>query len=71
MKFRDAVAKNQDEIQKRDRELSKPVLERIRKATQKIVQEKGFAAIIELSPSVIAYNPDADVTSLVIKKVEE
>ncbi len=71
LKYRDVVGKSQVEIQKKERELTAPILEKMRKVIGKIAKEKGYSIVLENSQMVLFSTPDADVTSDVIQAFDK
>jgi outer membrane protein len=72
MKFQKVVAENQVEIQKKERELVEPILEKMRKVIAKVALEKGFNLIFERQgPNILFATADVDVTDDVIKSFEK
>jgi outer membrane protein len=71
MKYREVVNKSQADIQDRMRELQGPILDKMKTILQKIQKEKGYTAILELNPGVLAIAADADITDEVIKSFDK
>jgi outer membrane protein len=71
MKYRDVVGKSQVEIQKKERELTAPILEKMKKIIEKVAKEKSYAMVIENSQMVLYAVPEADLTAEVIKAYEK
>lgn len=71
LKYRDVVGKSQVEIQKKERELTAPILEKMRKVIAKISKEKGYTLVLENSQMVLFSAPEADLTEDVIKAFEK
>ena len=71
MKYRDVVGKSQLEIQKKERDLTAPILEKMKKVIGKVAKEKSFAVVLENSQAVLYATPEADVTEDVIKAFEK
>ena len=72
MKFQKVVAENQMEIQKKEKELLEPILEKMKKAIEKVAKEKDFAIVIEKQGQNILYaNKESDLTDDVVKAVEK
>lgn len=71
MKYRDVVTKSQTEIQKKDRELTQPILEKMRKVIEGLAKDKGYALILESSPMILYADKGADLTDDVIKAFEK
>ncbi|MEN0059000.1 MAG: OmpH family outer membrane protein [Bdellovibrio sp.] len=71
LKYRDVVGKSQLEIQKKERELTAPILEKMKKVIAKIAKEKGYSLVLENSQMVLYSTPEADLTDEVIKAFEK
>lgn len=71
LKYRDVVGKSQIEIQKKERELTAPILEKMKKTIAKLAKEKGYTMVIENSQMVLYATPDADLTDEVVKAFEK
>jgi len=70
MKYRDVVGKSQIEIQKKERDLTAPILEKMKKTIEKVAKEKGYSMILENSQMVLFATSDADLTDAVVKAYE-
>jgi outer membrane protein len=70
LKFREAVSQSQFEIQKKQQDLTTPILEKIRKTVAKIAKEKGYTMVAESGTGILYSEPNADLTSEVIKSFE-
>ncbi|UOF02413.1 OmpH family outer membrane protein [Bdellovibrio bacteriovorus] len=70
LRYRDVVGKSQLEIQKKERELTAPILEKMKKVIAKLAKDKGYTMVIENSQMVLYATPDADLTEQVIKAYE-
>lgn len=71
MKYRDVVGKSQLEIQKKERDLTAPILDKMKKTIEKVAKEKGYSMILENSQMVLFATADADLTDEVIKAYEK
>lgn len=71
LKYRDVVGKSQLEIQKKERELTAPILEKMKKVIAKLAKDKGYTMVIENSQMVLFATADADLTEEVIKAFEK
>lgn len=71
LKYRDVVGKSQIEIQKKERELTAPILEKMKKVIGKLAKDKGYSLVIENSQMVLYATPDSDLTDEVIKAYEK
>lgn len=72
MKFRDELGKSQTNIQQKERELTKPILDKIQKAIAEIAKEKELSVVLEKAEqSVMWTKPEMDITEDVIKKANK
>ncbi len=71
LKYRDVVGKSQIEIQKKERDLTAPILEKMKKIIAKVAKEKGYSMVLENNQMVLFANSDADLTDEVIKTYEK
>ena len=71
MKYRDVVGKSQVEIQKKERDLTAPILEKMKKTIEKVAKEKGYTVVLENSAMVLYASADSDMTADVIKTYEK
>jgi len=71
MKYRDVVGKSQVEIQKKERELTAPILEKMKKTIAKLAKDKGYSLILENSQMVLFSTAESDLTDEVVKSFEK
>jgi outer membrane protein len=72
MKFRDELGKSQMVIQQKERELTKPILDKIQKAISDIAKEKDLSVVLEKTEqSVMWAKAEMDITDEVIKKADK
>lgn len=71
LKYRDVVGKSQIEIQKKERDLTAPILDKMRKVIEKVSKEKGFGIVLENNQMVLYATADADLTQEVISAYEK
>jgi outer membrane protein len=72
MKFQKTVADNQMALQKKEKELIEPIIEKMRKTIDKLATEKGYSLILDKqSPAILFSQKDADVTDAVIAAFEK
>lgn len=72
LKFREMVGKSQMEIQKREQELTKPIIEGLRKIMAEIAEKEGYSMILEKSEqSVLWAKKDTDLTARLIEEFEK
>lgn len=71
LKYRDVVGKSQVEIQKKERDLTAPILEKMKKVIGKIAKDKGYSLIMENNQAILYATPESDLTDEVIKAYEK
>jgi outer membrane protein len=72
MQFREEVSKSQMTIQQRERELTKPILEKLQKVILEIAKEKDFSMVLEKAEqSVMFAKTELDITDEVIKRADK
>lgn len=71
LKYRDVVGKSQVEIQKKERDLTAPILEKMKKVISKLAKDQGYTMVIENSQMVLYATSEADLTDAVIKAFEK
>ncbi|MGZ3772637.1 MAG: OmpH family outer membrane protein [Pseudobdellovibrionaceae bacterium] len=71
LKYRDVVGKSQVEIQKKERELTAPILEKMKKVIAKVAKDKGYTMVLENSQMVLYSTAESDLTDEVIKAFEK
>lgn len=71
LKYRDVVGKSQIEIQKKERDLTAPILEKMKKVIAKIAKDKGYTLVMENNQGILFATPDSDLTDEVIKAYEK
>ncbi|AHZ84047.1 OmpH family outer membrane protein [Bdellovibrio bacteriovorus] len=71
LKYRDVVGKSQIEIQKKERELTAPILDKMKKVIAKLAKDKGYTLVLENSQMVLYATADADLTTEVIAAFEK
>ncbi|MNK91756.1 periplasmic chaperone [compost metagenome] len=71
MKYRDVVGKSQVEMQKKQRELTTPILEKMKKTIAKLAKDKGYSLILENSQMVLFATAESDLTDEAVKSFEK
>lgn len=71
MKYREILNKNQNEIQKKERDLTQPILEKMRTTISQVAKEGGYTYVMENSPMVLFADGAHDLTDKVIKAFEK
>lgn len=67
--FEESKMRNQQEFQKRDQEISEPIIKKLRSIVSEIAKEKSYTLVIDTS-SVIYANDQDDITDEVIKRYD-
>lgn len=72
MKYREAVSKNQLEIQKKERDLTLPIIKKLREVIEDIAKKDGYTMVLEKAEqSVLWAKQEADLTDDVVKAFEK
>ena len=72
MAFQKELGESQVSIQKKEREMTKPILIKLQKIIAQVAKEKGYSMIFEKSEhSVMWAKTDLDITDMVVKKFEK
>jgi outer membrane protein len=71
LKYRDEVSKEQIGLQKRQRELETPIVEKIKSITTKIAKDKSYSMVMEKSQGILYFTAQDDVTDEVIKAFDK
>jgi outer membrane protein len=69
MGFEESKARNQQEFQKRDQEISEPIIKKLRGIVADMAKEKGYTLVIDTNSVVYADTSD-DITDEVIKRYD-
>lgn len=71
MKYRELMGKSQMEIQKKERDLTQPILEKMKKVIEKVGKDKGYSLVLEANQGIIYFDKAMDLTDDVIKAFEK
>ncbi|RME15504.1 MAG: OmpH family outer membrane protein [Bdellovibrio sp.] len=71
LKYQELVGKSQMEIQKKERELTLPIVKKARKIIQEIAKKEGYTMILEKGQGVLWGQKDVDLTDRVIKEYDK
>jgi outer membrane protein len=71
LKYRDVVGKSQMEIQKKERELTAPILEKMKKVIAKLAKDKGYSMVIENTQMILYTDGNGDLTNDVVTAFEK
>ncbi len=69
MAFEESKMRNQQEFQKRDQEISEPIIKKLRSIVSDVAKEKGYTLVIDTNSVVYAETSD-DITGEVIKRYD-
>lgn len=70
-KYQEAVTKNQMEIQKHERELTQPIIIKLRHIIEDIAKKESYTAVLEKSEQLVLSSvKDIDLTDRVIKEYD-
>lgn len=72
MSFQQEMGQSQASIQKKEREMTKPILIKLQKIIAQVAKEKGYSMVFEKSEhSVMWAKTNLDITDTVVKKFEK
>lgn len=71
MKYREVVGKSQMDLQKKERDLTQPILDKMRRVIEKVAKDKGYNMVLENNAMVLFASKDNDLTEDVIKAFEK
>lgn len=72
MKFQQDLSQSQMNIQKKEMELTAPIVKKIQSVIEKVAKEKGFAMVFQKSEQNVMWaKPELDITEQVIKEFEK
>lgn len=71
LKFRDAMNKSQLDIQKKERELTAPILDKMRKVIEKVAADQKIDMVFEKSQGIVWASASLEITEAVIKEFEK
>jgi len=72
MKFREAQMKTQAELQNKERDLMSPILEKMKKAIEKVAKEQNLSIVLERAEHSVTWaDPNLDITQKVIDNFEK
>ena len=72
MKYRELVGKSQMEIQKRERELTMPIVEKLHSIIEDIAKKDGYSFVLEKNEQSVLYaDKQMDLTDRVLKEYEK
>lgn len=71
MKFQETTAQAQMQIQEKERQLTQPIIQNLKKAIQEVAKEKNYAVVLEGNGGVLYSLPQDDLTDEVIARFEK
>lgn len=72
LKYRELVGKSQMEIQKRERELTMPIVEKLHSIISDIAKKEGYAFVLEKNEQSVLYaDKSLDLTDRILKEYEK
>lgn len=70
MKYQELLQRSQAEIQKKEQEMSEPIIRKIREKVSEIAKKKGLTMVLEKNENVVLYSQDKDdITDDVMKAI--
>lgn len=71
-KYQESVGKNQMEIQKHERELTAPIINKIRKIVDGIAKKENYTVVLEKSDQLVLFSTkEIDLTDRVIREIDK
>lgn len=71
MKYQELLQKSQADIQKREQEMSAPIIAKIREVVAELAKKKGLDAVLEKNENVVLFSTsDLDLTEEVLKALK-
>lgn len=67
VKWQESAGQAQMQMQSKEQEALKPILDKLQKAIEKVAKDKNYTMILEKSQSVVWGQPENDVTPEVVK----
>lgn len=72
MKYQEMVGKNQLEIQKKERDLTSPILEKMKNILDKVAKADGYSVIFEKNEqSILWIKPEFNLTEKLVQEFEK
>lgn len=70
MKYQELLQKSQADIQKKEQEMSEPIIRKIREKVNEIAKKKGYNLVLEKNDNVVLFSQDKDdLTEEVMKSL--
>jgi len=60
MKFQEVTARSQQEIQKKEQELTEPIIGKLRGVIQDLAKKKGYSVVLEKNENTVLFSQDKD-----------
>jgi outer membrane protein len=69
MKLQESTARSQAELQQKERELTKPIIDKLREIIAELAKSKGYAVVLEKNENTVLFSQDKDdLTQQVVDK---
>ena len=70
MKYQQDVQKSQAEIEKKQQEMSAPIIAKVREVVKSIAKQKGYSLVLERNENIVIYSESKeDITDDVLKGI--
>ena len=70
MKYQELLQKSNVEIQKKEQEMSEPIIKQIRAKVAELAKKHGFSVVLEKNENIVIYNESSvEITDEVIKAI--
>ena len=71
MKYQELLQKSNTDIQKKEQEMSEPIIKDIRLKVAEIAKKRNFSLVLEKNDNIVIYSDDkTDITDEVIKSIK-
>ncbi|MBC7396991.1 MAG: OmpH family outer membrane protein, partial [Bdellovibrionales bacterium] len=68
--YQELLQKSQAEIQKKEQEMSEPIIRKIRERVTELAKKKGYNLVLEKNDNIVIFSDDKnDITEEVIKGI--
>jgi outer membrane protein len=69
MKLQESTARSQAELQQKERDLTKPIIDKLREIIGELAKQKGYSVVLERNENTVLFSQDKDdMTQQVIDK---
>ena len=70
MKYQELLQKSQAEIQKKEQEMSAPIITKIREKVAELAKKKGYTLILEKNENIVLFSQEKDdLTADILKEI--